>query len=113
MKEYREVLKVPSVYVDLFYDACNWKDGDPWERRLDEDETFAFTAKFPDGYEMDVKCCGVQYESGSSNSAWCEAVLFNSRGGEVACTDVEDEFLGDWELEHDGVRYVVDVLEEV
>ena len=66
------------------------------------------TAEFDNGYEMDVKLCGVCYEEGGCNTAWTEAVLFKNRC-EVACTDVADEYTGEWELEHDGNKFVVEV----
>lgn len=64
------------------------------------------TAKFPDGYEMDIKCCGCQ-----DDSSWTEAVLFDAQGHELCCTDVEDEFVGEWELEYCGTRYIAIVAE--
>lgn len=71
------------------------------EVHLDEDETIIYTAKFPGGIEMDIKCCGVQNEE---DGAWTEAVLFKN-GCEVAVSGVEEEFLGEWSLKFDGVVY--------
>ena len=77
---------------------------------LGEDETITETVRFENGYFMDIKCCGVQYEEGGSNLAWTEAVLFNPNGGQVAFTEPCDGFDGDWELEdNDGILYVVHV----
>lgn len=82
---------------------------------LSEDETISHTAKFSDGYQMDIQCCGVQYEedakeNGSTNTAWTQAVLFDPTGHEVACSDVEDEYLGEWSLEGpNGNKYIVSV----
>lgn len=46
---------------------------------LGEDIAITNTVKFDDGIEMDIKCCGVQYEEESeSNTAWTEAVLFEN-----------------------------------
>lgn len=72
-----------------------------------EDNTLSYTAIFPDGVQMDVKCCGAQDEA-----SWTEAVLFNSAGCEIGCSDPEDEFFGVWELEENGVKYVVEVVRE-
>lgn len=84
-----------------------------------EDECFGskepaitVTARFEDGKEMDVKCCGVDYEESGYNTGWTEAVLFDENGCELGCTDVEDEFLGDWELEHGDDEYVIHVIVE-
>ena len=48
---------------------------------LSEDDTIIYTARFADGYEMDIKCCGVQFHDGpdETNTAWCEAVLFKRK----------------------------------
>lgn len=76
---------------------------------LSEDEILCVTAKFPDGIEMDVKCCGVQYREGESNTAWTEAVLFQY-GCELCHTDVCDEFLGEWELSYGDDTYIATVV---
>ena len=74
---------------------------------LGEDETIVYTAVFDDGIEIDVKCCGVQYhEDEETNTAWCEAVMFKN-GCEVCCEYGEDDFFGEWEMEHNGNKYVV------
>lgn len=78
---------------------------------LGEDTTISYTACFDNGIEMDIKCCGVQYHENESNLAWTEAVLFEN-GAEVACTEVEDEFIGEWVCEYDNDEYVVIVKVE-
>ena len=79
---------------------------------LGEDGFFVETAKFDNGIEMDVKCCGVQYEEGESNTAWTEAVLFKN-GSEVCCSEPSDEFEGEWELEYNGDTYIVNIVPEL
>ena len=80
---------------------------------LGEDETISYTAHFADGNEMDVKVCGVQYREGEgeTNTAWSEAVLFNSNGCEIGCSDAGDDLLGDWEMEHNGILYRATVVQ--
>ena len=56
---------------------------------------------FPDGNEMDIKCCGAQ-----DDSSWIEAVLFNRDGSELCCSEVSDRYDGTWKLEYLGRRYV-------
>ena len=74
---------------------------------LGEDETIIYTAVFDNGFEVDIKCCGVQYrEDEDCNTAWCEAVLFKN-GNEICCVYGEDDFLGEWELEYGNDEYVV------
>lgn len=77
------------------------------------DSTIVYTAHYDNGYEMDVKCCGVlSYEPDGVNTAWCEAVLFDESGCQVSFTDVEETFFGDWSLcDHDGNEYVAHVIE--
>lgn len=78
-----------------------------------EDETITYTCKFDKpGVEMDIKMCGVNYEEGSSNLPWTEAVLFIN-GGEVGCTEICDNFFGNWEIEHDGNVYRCTVRKEM
>ena len=66
------------------------------------DNTITKSVIFPDGMQMDVKCCGSQ-----DAPSWTEAVLFDRRGNEVAHTDVFDEFEGKWELVHESILYTM------
>lgn len=68
-----------------------------------KDNTITHTARFPDGMEMDIKCCG-----NKDSSSWAEAVLFD-HGCEAACSEVRESYLGAWELEYDGIIYTTDV----
>lgn len=70
------------------------------EQYQGEDNTITKSVIFPDGMSMDIKCCGCQ-----DWRSWTEAVLFDRNGNEVACTDVCDEFVGPWELKHNGILY--------
>lgn len=71
-----------------------------------EDNTISVTVHFPDGCEMDIKCCG-----DTDEASWTEAVLFAPTGGssngvaEVGCTEPDDSFEGEWFLEHGGNTY--------
>lgn len=71
------------------------------EQFQSENETITHTVVFPDGNEMDIKCCGAQ-----DDCSWTEAVLFNRNGSELCCSEVSDRYDGTWELEHLGRRYV-------
>ena len=74
---------------------------------LSEDATITYTARFDNGYQMDIKCCGVQYHEGETNTAWTEAVLFDANGCEICFSEPSDEYFGMWELEADGDTYIV------
>lgn len=74
---------------------------------LGEDIAIVHTAKFNKSIEMDIKCCGVQYEErNESNLAWTEAVLFDN-GYQVCYTEVCGEYLGEWACEYNGNEYIV------
>lgn len=75
-----------------------------------EDYTIINTVTFPDGRVMDVKCCGCNHES-----SWTEAVLFEQAKDDgldqVAYTEPEDQYIGEWELELDGTTYFIEVVD--
>lgn len=105
-----KTIVVPANEADKIEKAMNWREGDDPSLRLGEDETISYTADFGNGMEVDVKVCGVQYEEESTcNSAWAEAVLFR-HCSEVCCTEPDDEFFGQWQLEHGGAAYRVNVM---
>lgn len=78
-----------------------------------EGETITLTAEFSDGYEADIKVCGVRYEEGGNNTAWAEAVLYFGGREEFVSEPVSyDDFFGTWELYgHGGEVYTVDIVE--
>lgn len=80
---------------------------------LGSDTLYCRSVIFNDGYMMDIKICGVdRYEDGGCNTAWTEAVLFNPKCYEVACTEVCEDFFGKWKIEYDGNEYIVTIEEE-
>lgn len=64
-----------------------------------------WTANFGNGYEMDLKVCS----SDSDEPLWCETVLFLN-GSEVDCSEVYDELEGEWQLYHNDVTFILQVL---
>lgn len=66
-----------------------------------ENCTISHTVVFPDGKQMDIKCCGARDER-----SWTEAVLFDKNGCELCCSEVSDRYNGTWELEYQNRRYV-------
>lgn len=114
---YYQNLIIPQDIADKIRHYCTSEPRNETEC-LGEGETIVETAVFhtPQGqFEMDIKCCGVQYEEGESNKAFVEAVLFDHAGRgfvEVACTDVSDNFFDSFELEFEGNTFRVDVQDE-
>ena len=69
---------------------------------LKRDETIVHTAKFADDIEIDIKLVICEGE----DKPYTEAVAFRN-GSEIACTDVEDEYVRKWTLDIDNHTYVV------
>ena len=51
------------------------------------------TAKFSDGYSMDIRCCG------DEDTSWAEAILYDNTGVQVAISETYETFIGYWELD--------------
>jgi len=99
MATYEKTITLKATEYRLVNDALNLPDA------MGEDDTITFTAKFDNGYEADIKCCGTQ-----DDVAWTEAVLFDENGVQVAYSEPDSSILGDWELyDWDGNTYRVKV----
>lgn len=97
---YAEKIIVDKKELEFINKALTFNAQTEEEQIMGEDDVIRNTAVFQNGYFMDIKCCGVQYDCPEGcNTAWSEAVLFDDEGYEVACTEVGDEYLGMWELE--------------
>jgi len=94
MKEYRKTIFVNGEVV---YKLLNGKIP------MGEDDTVSYTAKFDDGYEVDVKICG-----SDDGKPWTEAVLFHN-GSEVCFTEPSEYIIGEWCLETEDTSFVVNV----
>lgn len=107
---YELTLRINPAELDLI-NGFLYKEPKTADECLGEDEPISHSVRFPDGYEMDIKCCGVQFEpQNGTNTAWTEAVLFNKDGYEVGNSDVCGDYTGEWLLQGDnGNEYVVKV----
>ena len=75
---------------------------------------FGWTVTFDDGFFMDIDICGVSfYEEGRCNSAWTQAVLFDQNGCEVNCSDVGEDYFGDWVVSCGDNLYTVTLEKEI
>lgn len=104
----RIALPVDQAKIDCMNDLCEY-DQDP-EGNIYFDEE----ALFPNGNRM-----AIQVIAGSRNPfdewtdpAWTQGVLFSPDGEELGCTEVGDCFDGEYEIEYEGVKYIVDVIAE-
>lgn len=108
--EYKETITIGKRDKE-FYDRILNTEPSCEEECFSESQTISLTAKFDNGYEMDVKICGVQYhEDETSNLPFTEAVLFKD-GRQVTFTEPADDLFGQWELEADGHVFITDVVE--
>lgn len=97
-----QTLKISQNMLETINGYLN---ADSPEKYQGEDNTIIHTVEFPDGKQMDIKCCGCK-----DAASWTEAVLFDCQGHELAFTKVCGEYLGLWELDNGDVIYTVDVV---
>ncbi len=57
---YNKILYVPESVLQTIREYLDAQSESEYQG---EDNTIIYTAKFPDGREMDIKCCGCQEES--------------------------------------------------
>lgn len=97
----------PNIFNDIKQDLSPDADITAICNKYKSYETTSWTAKFDDGYEMDIKfCCGNTHDT-ESNPLWMESVLFNN-GYEVTHSEVEEDFHQTWELETESAIYRVE-----
>ena len=103
--EYTKELLLPKETFDRYNKILTTEPEDEGEC-FGENETITETVKFEDGYEMDIKICGVQFKKDESNLPWTEAVLFHN-GNEVTFTEPFEDFEGEWLCEDDENTFTV------
>ena len=103
--EYTKELLLPKETLDRYNEILTTEPEDESEC-FGENETITETVKFENGYEMDIKICGVQFKEGESNLPWAEAVLFHN-GNEVTFTEPSEDFKGEWWCKDDGNTFTV------
>lgn len=84
------------------------------EDALEEGDNFTVTAKFSNGYEMDIYIYPVAYdEANEDNLPWSEATLYDPNGVPVANSEsMDSNIISKWELEDkQGNKYSVDVVD--
>lgn len=116
-RNFHATITVPQMIANRIQKAMCWEEGDPEAYRMGEEETISYTATFENGYQMDIKCCGVKYEPPVpgddnpffQNAAWTEAVLYNASGEEITCSEASDHFFGTWTLLDERNEYTTEV----
>ena len=98
---YKAKVVIPRSLMEMVESYLSAASEDEYQG---EDNTITVTLKTPDGYEIDLKCCGCR-----DAASWTEAVLFLF-GSEECCTEPEGEFDGEWELESLTASYELNVV---
>jgi hypothetical protein len=124
--KYTKTLTIPKAEAKRASRLCAKP---PTLDEVDRDSTeYDWTVTFDDGMVIAVQVC--TDSEPDEHACWCQAVLFEQTGtdyfnhisdrdlgtrvipvlSEVSCSEVEEDFLGEWEFEYDGNEYVVNVV---
>ena len=97
--QYEQILKLSNQELATIQKYLNATREEDYQGK---DNTITHTVQFPDGMQMDIKCCSSQ-----DGPSWTEAVLFDSYGQELTFTEVRENYTGSWELQYGGIKYSV------
>lgn len=95
--EYREILEIDKSISKQIHHLLNDEPKTEAEC-FGENETISNTVTFKNGWQMDIKCCGVKFEEDSVNTAWTEAILYDDKKQQKGITEPFDEYLGEWAI---------------
>ena len=106
---YESEILIPEKTADFLNQLMDMTGDEIYQRYgMKRDETYTYTAKFPDGMEADIKLVICEEE----NYPFVEGVLF-CNGSEVCHTDADAESMfGGFEFEAEDVLYTVHVKAE-
>jgi len=110
---FEQTLTLSKKQLERVQELCGGPPGRDEVRRSE----VALEWEIPFPHRMMVSLQVVAPNDPDEESCWCQAVLFRIEDpsgfvyGEVACSDVEEGLLGEWVLEHDGRKFVVNVKE--
>ena len=100
------IIKIPTKELNYINELLKLNGDEIYQKYgLKRDEIITHTAKFQNGIEADIKLVICEEEP-----PYTEGVLFHN-GFELARTDCEDEYTGDWYFEVGGEEYCVHVEE--
>lgn len=106
--EYRATIEVDKATSDFIHSLENETGQYAYDKYgLKRDEIITYGTTFENGMQADVKFV----ISDSENTNWAEAVLFDENGNELTCTDVDDNFFGEWVLYRNDDTYTIIVKE--
>ena len=110
-KEEKQTIKVPLTLANHIEKLLS-KEPKNEDECFGENDVICLTVNFNDGYEIDIKLCGVNFDPESeSNLPWTEAVLFHN-GAEVTYSEPNETFFGQGYLINNNIKYIVNVVQE-
>ena len=101
----RGVLEVNSEAFDFLCLACKEPQSDVGKDEVLFDQEY----KFLNGYRMAIQCIA---SGNAEEPGWTQGVLFDSAGNELGTTDVGESFGGEYCVSHDGMDYIVEVIQK-
>jgi|LSQX01.1.fsa_nt_gb hypothetical protein len=99
VKKYKVTITIPAEEARYIKDILEIEEGCCPD--YDEDALiYVATAKFPDGFEADIKLC-------NGNTPWVDPVLFDKMGGQAGLLDPDDDFFGEFCFDTGDAEYIV------
>lgn len=111
---YEKVLTLPASTIKHLRHITESRFDDRSAMPMGEDDVESYLVTFDDDTVMDLRFCGVEFEEGSDNAAYTEALLIREDTS-IALSDPSDFAVDDeWELsDDDGNVYVVTIVPQV
>lgn len=95
-------IKISGKEMELINDLLSLTRDEIYQKYgYKRDETITHTAKFPNEIEADIKLVICE-----EDTPYTEGVLFHN-GFELACTEPNSVYDGEWNFEHGGIEYTV------
>lgn len=97
-----QTIKITNAERNLINDLLNLTGDEIYQKYgYKRNETIVHTAKFPNGIEADIKLVISEEES-----PYTEGILLHN-GFELAHTELDCTYDGEWNFEHNGIEYIV------
>ena len=97
-----QTIKIINAERNLINDLLNLTGDEIYQKYgYKRNETIVHTAKFANGIEADIKLVISEEES-----PYTEGILFHN-GFELAYTEPDCTYDGEWNFEHNGIEYIV------
>ena len=110
LNKYTQIIEIPKKDYELYSKLLTMTGNEIYAKYgFKRDETFTYTANFPNNTECDVKLVICENE----DKPYIEAILFQN-GCEIAVSDVGDNIIDTWTLTDDNnvIYTVITKIEE-